>query len=90
MSKELCLLKSNALLQNAKSTLQEIILRKGYAPPKYHVVEITGPPHSPMFTVEVSFAESVEGRGTGSRKTEAEQAAAANVLESMDIDLTSS
>lgn len=90
MSKELSLLKSNGPIQNAKSTLQEITLMKGYAPPTYQVVEVTGPPHSPRFTVEVSFAESIEGRGTGSRKTEAEQAAAANALKSMDIDLTTS
>ena len=82
-SRELSALGERTVPQNPKSTLQETVQARGMAPPSYRIVEAEGSDHSPWFTAEVSVDGKVVGRGTGARKSQAEQAAAAEALEAM-------
>jgi ribonuclease-3 len=59
-----------------KSAFQSLVQGQGLPPPRYRVVEVTGPAHTRRFTVEVRVAEQVYGRGEGMRKKDAEAAAA--------------
>ena len=63
-------------LDNPKSRLQELVQGSGGATPRYHLVSAAGPDHSPVFTVQVLVGDEVWGQGTGSRKSDAERAAA--------------
>ena len=67
--------------QDAKTTLQEWAQAAGLALPLYTVVKSEGPPHDPVFEVEVSVAgqEPVSARGRSKRI--AEQAAARLLLD---------
>jgi ribonuclease-3 len=65
---------------NAKSALQELVQGCGLAAPVYRLVGRSGDPHAPSFTAEVEVDGSVVGRGSGSRKATAEQAAADEAL----------
>ena len=71
-------------LRDAKSRLQELLQADGSPPPQYKVVRTEGPPHQRRFHVQVLFDERAIGVGDGSSKREAEQAAAANALETME------
>ncbi len=66
--------------QDAKTTLQELFQAHTQSTPQYVTVSSTGPPHAPVFEVEVGFGERVLGRGTGHNKQQAEQAAARAAL----------
>jgi len=74
----------NRLDRDNKSILQELVQGLLGITPVYRVVEISGPQHEPLFTVEVSAGEQVLGRGSGRNKREAEQAAAAEALARMN------
>ena len=87
LSEEMSTLAADGLPQNAKSALQELVQGQGHPSPIYRIVEVTGEDHAPMFTAEVTVADNVAGRGTGARKAEAEQAAAADALEGMGEQL---
>lgn len=65
---------------NAKSALQELIQGRGLATPIYQIVSQSGDPHEMSFIAEVEVDGKVAGRGTGPRKSAAEQAAAASAL----------
>jgi ribonuclease-3 len=69
--------------QDAKTALQEWAQGQGLPLPVYRTVRTEGPPHEPLFAVEVQ----VEGRspvtGAGRTKRAAEQAAATQLLESL-------
>jgi ribonuclease III len=67
-------------LVDAKSRLQQRSQGKRDALPHYRVVAMSGPQHSPTFTVEVEVAGRVVGRGTGRSKQVAEQSAAEAAL----------
>lgn len=86
VDEEISTLRRRSVPNNPKSTLQEAVQAKGLAPPSYRVVEAAGSDHSRRFTVEVSIADRAVGCGTGARKSQAEQEAAANALRSMDMD----
>jgi len=58
-----------------KSQLQEYTQAE-HTLPEYVVVEESGPPHDPKFTVEVRVDGIVYGKGVGSSKKDAEQKAA--------------
>lgn len=72
--------------KDAKTRLQEMIQARDRKPPKYKVLSREGPDHAPLFTVQVTIAdtEAVEGQG-GSRR-EAEQAAAEAMLCRLEAD----
>lgn len=65
---------------NPKSELQELVQARGWQPPLYRIVEQSGEPHLPCFVAEVEVDGRVAGRGSGSRKASAEQAAAKQAL----------
>jgi ribonuclease-3 len=70
--------------RDPKTTLQERLQEhEGGEPPDYRVVEETGPDHKKVFTVECWSAGRLLGRGQGSSKKRAEQAAAAAALEAI-------
>lgn len=64
-----------------KTRLQEVLAREGTSP-EYRV-DGTGPDHARSFTAEVVVGERPLGRGAGSSKKRAEQAAARSALESL-------
>ena len=69
--------------RDAKSALQEAIQRRRLPLPAYEIISETGPPHARWFAVQVSVNGRAVGKGVGSKKAEAEQAAAAEALASM-------
>jgi ribonuclease III len=70
-------------LLDFKSALQESLARRGRSV-SYVVVDEAGPAHDRSFTVEARVAGEAIGRGSGSSKKAAEQAAAAEALEESD------
>lgn len=64
-----------------KSRLQAYLQSTSQLKPDYAVVEVTGPDHAPVFTVEVRAGSRVLGRGTGKSKKAAETAAAHQAME---------
>jgi ribonuclease-3 len=72
-------------LRDPKTTLQERLQeRQGGEPPEYRLVDSSGPDHRKVFTVECWSSGRLLGRGEGSSKKRAEQAAAAAALEALE------
>lgn len=69
--------------RNWKAELQDYSQKKYQKPPVYHVVSETGPDHSKLFLIAAFVGDEEMGRGTGSSKKEAEQAAAQDAIEKM-------
>ena len=69
--------------RDAKSALQELTQRLGLPLPAYELLDADGPPHARRFTVRVLVDGLPRGEGTGGRKADAEQAAAAVALDSL-------
>lgn len=63
-----------------KSAFQSLVQGHGLPPPRYRVVEVTGPAHTRRFVVEVRVGEQVYGKGEGLRKKDAEAAAASEAM----------
>lgn len=63
-----------------KSELQEMAQRRGWPLPTYREVEVRGPAHSRVYVYEVEMQGEVLGRGEGSSKRAAQQAAAVAAL----------
>ncbi len=66
--------------QDAKTALQEWAQARGLPLPAYREIGREGPPHDPVFNVEVEVAETGQESGTGRSKRLAEQAAATSLL----------
>jgi ribonuclease-3 len=66
--------------QDAKTALQEWAQAAGLPLPIYQVVESSGPPHDPTFTVEVRVTGKRAAQASGKSKRAAEQAAAASLM----------
>ncbi len=64
-----------------KTRLQHLLQEKLQRLPEYVTVLEEGPPHQRIFEVEVRFGGVVLGRGRGTSKQRAQQAAAAQALE---------
>ena len=64
----------------AKTELQEWAQGRGLPLPRYTVVDRQGPAHAPVFTIELEVSGREPARATGSSKQAAEQAAAAEML----------
>jgi len=71
--------------RSPKTTLQEAVQAKGLPPPSYRIVGAEGEDHAPQFTAEVVVEGKVLGRGDGTRKSLAEQEAAAEALSAMEL-----
>ncbi|MDE2842560.1 MAG: ribonuclease III [Chloroflexota bacterium] len=68
-------------VENPKSRLQELIQGIGLPTPRYELVSAEGPDHQPVFTVQVLVDDEILGQGTGSKKADAERAAAQMALD---------
>ena len=68
-----------------KSQIQELVQRSGGTRPTYRVVREGGPDHAKHFIVEALVGDRVVGKGTGSRKADAEQSAARDALARMEL-----
>jgi ribonuclease-3 len=77
-------------LRNYKSRLQERIQSEFKSPPRYKVIDISGPDHDRVFQVSVTFNGEVLGTGKGRNKKTAEQQAAQLALQKMDENLEQS
>lgn len=67
--------------QDAKTALQEWAQGAGLPLPIYRTVRTEGPPHDPLFAVEVEVRDQSPVTASGRTKRTAEQAAAAVLLE---------
>lgn len=63
-----------------KTRLQEWALRQGLALPGYHIIDMTGPAHAPLITVEVHVEGHAGVRASGRTRRAAEQLAARTFL----------
>lgn len=75
-----------AISRNAKSALQELVQGQGKTPPTYSIIDITGKDHDRTFTAQALVEGKVVGQGVGSRKADAEQAAAMQALQKLQSD----
>lgn len=66
--------------RDAKTALQEWAQARKLPPPKYVVVERTGPDHAPVFTIEARLENGQSESATANSKRQAEQAAAKKLL----------
>jgi ribonuclease-3 len=72
-------------IYDPKSRLQEWAQSEKRGTPRYETVGSSGPDHAKLFEVEVMIGGEVSGRGAGSSKRAAEQAAALNALEELGV-----
>ena len=72
--------------KDAKTRLQELVQKDSQVPPNYRIVDQSGPPHDPRFTVEVQLKGRMPQSGTGKSRRAAEQAAAAAMLAELNAD----
>ncbi|MGH2532949.1 MAG: ribonuclease III [Thermomicrobiales bacterium] len=66
---------------NPKGQLQELLQERYRLGPVYRTIQVDGPAHVRVFTVEVTMGERALGVGTGGSKRDAEQAAARAALD---------
>lgn len=71
--------------RDSKTALQEFVQGLGHNPPKYSVIEKSGPDHAPQFKVCVSISSGEEGHAIASSKRKAEQAAAKELFDRIRI-----
>lgn len=70
---------------NYKSHLQEYVQSNFHTHPVYRIRSQMGPDHSKQFMVEVTVGRRTLGSGRGRNKKEAEQAAARDALEKLEL-----
>lgn len=69
---------------NPKGALQEITQQRWKVTPRYRMVSESGPSHDRHYTIEVVLNNQVFGQGYGSNKRDAQMAAAAEALISVE------
>lgn len=74
---------SLALGRDSKSELQEFLSSDGQPPPEYRLIEESGPPHDRLFRFQILVGDRIIGVGQGKSKKIAQQAAAAEALDSL-------
>jgi len=72
-------------LRNWKAELQDYSQKKFQKPPIYKVLQEMGPDHGKVFCVGIYLNDIESGKGTGSSKKQAEQAAAAEAALRLNI-----
>lgn len=72
-----------------KTKLQEITQSEYKLLPEYHLMEVSGPPHNPVFIMEVTIMNRTYGIGKGKTKKEAEQEAACKGMKKLSSELLS-
>jgi ribonuclease III len=70
--------------RDARTRLQERLQRAGKGTPRYRDVGCDGPPHAPVWTVEVMLSGEALSAGTGRNKAQAGQEAARLALEALE------
>jgi ribonuclease-3 len=70
--------------RDAKTALQELLQARGEQPPAYVEVARSGPDHAPSFTIEVRSDGGEKARAEATSKRQAEQLAAAALLERLE------
>lgn len=73
--------------RDAKTALQEWAQARGERPPNYVELARTGPDHAPVFTIAARLETGVEAQATAGSKRQAEQKAAAALLEKLELEL---
>lgn len=73
--------KSSRPPKDAKSSLQEWAMARKLPLPEYEIAEKSGPDHAPVFTIKVSVRGREPAQAQGESKRNAEQKAAAILLE---------
>ena len=71
--------------RDPKTVLQELVQARGEAPPAYTETHREGPPHAPLFTIEVRLADGMARSATAGSKRQAEQAAARALLDRLEV-----
>ena len=77
--------KSNVIIVDSKTRLQEYSLKKFKKLPNYNLLSSKGPKHNPTFKISVSINNFKKSTGVGNSKQQAEQNAAENLLKNIDI-----
>lgn len=70
---------------DAKTRLQEWAQGRGMPPPDYRQIDRSGPDHAPCFIIEATLASGETARGEAKSKKQAEQAAAAALLDTLGV-----
>ena len=70
--------------RDAKTSLQEWAQARGMAAPDYVEISRDGPPHAPVFTIEVRLTTGQAAKATAGSKRAAEQLAAKALLSQLD------
>lgn len=74
------------LTEDHKTHLQELVQRKKDQLLEYHLLAESGPDHEKEFTVSVTLNGETVGKGSGTSKKRAEQAAAAEAIRALFPD----
>jgi ribonuclease-3 len=83
--KRVCSLTPDAQQKDPKTRLQEYQQAKGLSLPIYEITNVTGDPHDQTFSVRCSIPGSeTESTGVGGSRRKAEQAAAAQLLATLN------
>ena len=78
--------KSNVIIVDSKTRLQEYSLKKFKKLPNYNLLSSKGPKHNPTFKISVSINNFKKFTGVGNSKQQAEQNAAAKLLKDNNIN----
>lgn len=70
--------------RDPKTALQEYVQARKQKPPSYVLISREGPDHQPVFTIAAQLETGQEARSTAGSKRQAEQAAAAALLEKLE------
>ncbi|MEL7368638.1 MAG: ribonuclease III [Myxococcota bacterium] len=73
---------------DAKTELQQRVQAQRHVTPTYRLIGESGPDHNKVFIVQLLVEDEVMARGEGRSKKEAEQQAAARLLERMNREAT--
>jgi ribonuclease-3 len=85
LSEPLAQVAAGMLGHDYKTRLQELVQGQKLGTLRYQVMAETGPDHVRVFEVEVQLSGAPLGRGTGSNKKEAEQAAAKVAIDALSV-----
>ncbi len=78
------LMDMESIPKDAKSSLQEWAQGRGKSVPEYTIIAQEGPPHAPVFTIEIRVAGLKPQHAKAGSRRQAEQCAAALVLKELE------
>lgn len=77
---------ADALEDNPKGFLQEIVQRKWKTNPHYRLIRHSGPAHERIFFVRAEINGAIVGSGQGACKRDAEQSAAQDAINRLSVE----